>query len=159
MLESNAEEQLRCAGKGREQPKAKDQSIKNKCVGVPWWHSRLRIWHCHCCGSGSIFGLGTSTGKDRKKKKKDKCVNGKVNKVWPGALALKQLWAQRGWGTVRTQPDITPSPAPSHQGHTLPEPLWSWLESCLPSQIPRAHCPAPVGQAHGTWKMHILRKR
>ena len=97
--------------------------------------------------------------RQEKKKKKDKCVNGKVNKVWPGALALKQLWAQRGWGTVRTQPDITPSPAPSHQGHTLPEPLWSWLESCLPSQIPRAHCPAPVGQAHGTWKMHILRKR
>ena len=21
-------------------------------VVVPWWLSRLRIWHCHCCGSG-----------------------------------------------------------------------------------------------------------
>ena len=35
--------------------------------GVPWWLSRLRILHYHCCGSwychgtGLIPGLGTST--------------------------------------------------------------------------------------------------
>ena len=35
--------------------------------GVPWWHSQLRIQHCHCCGSsrccatGSIPGPSTST--------------------------------------------------------------------------------------------------
>lgn len=40
---------------------------KNKCLGVPLWHSRLRIWHSHCrgsghhCGAGSIPGPGTST--------------------------------------------------------------------------------------------------
>ena len=35
-------------------------------LGVPWWLSRLRIQHCHycgsgyCCGGGLIPGLGTS---------------------------------------------------------------------------------------------------
>ena len=35
--------------------------------GVPHWLSRLRIWHCHCCGSGHCCGArlipsqGTST--------------------------------------------------------------------------------------------------
>ena len=46
--------------------------------GVPLWHSRLRIWHCHsscsghCCGTGLIPGLRTSTccGSSQKKKKK-----------------------------------------------------------------------------------------
>ena len=28
-------------------------------AGVPWWLSRLRTWHCHCCGGGLISGLGT----------------------------------------------------------------------------------------------------
>ena len=27
--------------------------------GVPWWLSRLRIQHCHCCGMGLIPGSGT----------------------------------------------------------------------------------------------------
>ena len=30
-------------------------SIK-KCSGVPWWLSRLRIWHCHCHGLGHWLG-------------------------------------------------------------------------------------------------------
>ena len=25
---------------------------------VPWWHSRLRIQHCHCCGTGHSCGIG-----------------------------------------------------------------------------------------------------
>ena len=35
-------------------------------LGIPWWRSRLRIRHCHCCGSGHscgrslILGPGTS---------------------------------------------------------------------------------------------------
>ena len=29
--------------------------------GAPWWHSRLRIWYCHCSGSGHCPGPGTST--------------------------------------------------------------------------------------------------
>lgn len=33
----------------------------NIILGVPLQHSRLKIWHCHRGGMGSIFGLGTST--------------------------------------------------------------------------------------------------
>ena len=29
-------------------------------VGIPWWLSGLRIWHCRCHGKGSIPGPGTS---------------------------------------------------------------------------------------------------
>ena len=35
-------------------------------LGIPWWLSRLRIWHCHYYGAGSIPSLGTFT---RQKKK------------------------------------------------------------------------------------------
>ena len=28
---------------------------------------RLRIWHCYCCGEGSIPGLGTSSKKKKKR--------------------------------------------------------------------------------------------
>ena len=49
--------------------------------GVPVWCSRLRIWHCHCsgsgrwCGMGSIPGPGTSSCRRRGlKKKKVKCI-------------------------------------------------------------------------------------
>ena len=37
--------------------------------GVPWWPSRLRIWHCHYSRVGSIPGPGTSTccGQGQKK--------------------------------------------------------------------------------------------
>ena len=43
--------------------------VKNLYRG-PWWLSRLRIRHCHCCGRGLIPGLGTSKchGVGRKKK-------------------------------------------------------------------------------------------
>ena len=27
-------------------------------TGVPWWLSRRKIRHCHCCGTGSIPGPG-----------------------------------------------------------------------------------------------------
>ena len=30
--------------------------IKKWQLGVPWWPSRLRIWCCHCYGSGSCYG-------------------------------------------------------------------------------------------------------
>ena len=33
-----------------------------KCIGVPWWLSALRIWHCHCCGSGYSCGAGSIPG-------------------------------------------------------------------------------------------------
>ena len=28
----------------------KKQFEKQMGEGVPWWLSRLRTWHCHCCG-------------------------------------------------------------------------------------------------------------
>ena len=52
--------------------------IQGKCV-VPLWHSRLKIWHCHCigygrcCGEGSIPSMGISSLPlvwQKKKKKK-----------------------------------------------------------------------------------------
>ena len=30
--------------------------------GVPSWHSGLRIWHFHCCGSGCCCGMGWVPG-------------------------------------------------------------------------------------------------
>ena len=48
-------------------------------MGVPWWLSGLRLWHCHCCGcgyccdSGLIPGLGNSACcRYSQKKKKEK---------------------------------------------------------------------------------------
>ena len=29
--------------------------FKKVTAGVPWWPSGLRIWCCHCCGSGLIL--------------------------------------------------------------------------------------------------------
>ena len=33
--------------------------IKNY-LGVPLWCSGLRMWHCQCCGAGSVLGPETS---------------------------------------------------------------------------------------------------
>ena len=61
--------------------------IKKFKVGVPLWHSRLRIRHCHCSGLGSscheglIPGMGTSIcrgGGQKKKKKKFRSYTIKV---------------------------------------------------------------------------------
>ena len=38
---------------------------------VPWWLSRLKIWHCHCCGTGSILGPGTLHAVGASKKKEE----------------------------------------------------------------------------------------
>ena len=29
--------------------------------GIGLWHNKLRVWHCHCCGSSLIPDPGTST--------------------------------------------------------------------------------------------------
>ena len=36
-------------------------SLNTQFGEFPLWLSRLRIWHCHCCGMGSFPALGTST--------------------------------------------------------------------------------------------------
>ena len=35
-----------------------------KCTlwDIPWWCSRLRIWHCHSCGTGCSSGVGSIPG-------------------------------------------------------------------------------------------------
>ena len=45
------------------------------CLGVPWWLSELRTWHCHhwgsgyCCGTESIPGQRTSAWRGCSQKK------------------------------------------------------------------------------------------
>ena len=41
--------------------KSVQANLIKRTLGAPWQLSRLRIWHCHCCGMGLIPGLGTST--------------------------------------------------------------------------------------------------
>ena len=36
-------------------------------LGVPWWLSRLRTQHCHCCDSGYCYGTGSIAGTAKKK--------------------------------------------------------------------------------------------
>ena len=63
--------------------KWKRSLYKENNSGTPWWPSKSRIQHCHCCGfgysydSGPIPGLGNSTGLrcGQKKKKKKKDIN------------------------------------------------------------------------------------
>ena len=56
------------------QPFHSASHIRN--TNVPWWLSGLRIWRCHCCGSGSIPGSGTAMchGTAKKKRKERKHV-------------------------------------------------------------------------------------
>ena len=56
---------------------------KNAFNDVPWWCSGLRIWCCHCCGSGLCCGTASIPGLEtlachgysqQEKKKKKECV-------------------------------------------------------------------------------------
>ena len=77
-------------------------SIEKYTEGVPLWHSRLRIQHCHhsglgcCCGAGLIPGLWTSTccrhGQNFFLIKKMKNVLKNLNKsLINGLLELKSI--------------------------------------------------------------------
>ena len=33
--------------------------LNDSVLGVSWWHSGLRIWHCHCYCLGCCFGVGS----------------------------------------------------------------------------------------------------
>ena len=63
---------------------------------VPWWCSRLRIWHCHCCGrircfsECSIPGPGISTCSVWSRKKR--MPKAKGLDLGLGNLALKSIW-------------------------------------------------------------------
>ena len=59
------------------------------CIwGVPWWLSRFRICHCHCCGSGhccgvgSIPDLGTFTCCGRGQNKTPKQTTKRTSCIW-----------------------------------------------------------------------------
>ena len=47
-------------------------SLKIKWWGVHWWLRGLRMWHCHCCGMGSIPSPGNSICWRWGQKKKEK---------------------------------------------------------------------------------------
>ena len=55
--------------------------------GVPLWLSKLRIWHCRCCGASSVPGLGISLccGHSQGKKKKKKAEF----PLWPPGLRTR----------------------------------------------------------------------
>ena len=57
-----------CCGCGSKNDKKK----KKATFGVPWWLSRLRIWHYHCCGMGLIPGQETSACWEYSQKTKNK---------------------------------------------------------------------------------------
>lgn len=40
--------------------------IAIKGGAVSWWHSKLRISHCSCCGSGCGCGMGSIPGGERR---------------------------------------------------------------------------------------------
>ena len=52
------------------------RSIQELKGGVPWWLSGLRIWQCHCYGSGHCCGRGLISGPrvHPKKKKRIKMI-------------------------------------------------------------------------------------
>ena len=61
--------------------------VITQTLGVPWWLSRLRIWHCHCCSIG-LTGTSTSCGF---KKKKKFVLQRRVNWKWlclPGSRLM-----------------------------------------------------------------------
>ena len=67
---------------------------------IPWWHSGLRIWHCHCCGAGLIPGPGTSTchglgQKQTKKKSLSHSKSGPKQIGWLLRPCLVAAWVGR----------------------------------------------------------------
>ena len=70
--------------------------LKMAKMGLAWWLSGLRIWHCHfsglghCCGADLIPGLGTGDfqvpqawqKKKKKRKKEKKKERKKKKKKW-----------------------------------------------------------------------------
>ena len=73
---------------GRHQ-KVRRYRVKKCLQGVPWWLSVLRVWHCHCCGSGHccgeswIPGPGTSSCHRCGQKKKKKSAPSTVVPTYP----------------------------------------------------------------------------
>ena len=62
------------ASEDRSKMKNKKIKITLEKTGVACWLSRLRIWHFHCCGLGSIPGPGTFVchKHDEKDKKRER---------------------------------------------------------------------------------------
>ena len=72
--------------------------------GVLWWHSRLRIQHCHssssghCCGAGMIPGPGTSMwhGCSPEEKKSGTLHGSFTLGCWPIFFAPGAGWSEHG---------------------------------------------------------------
>ena len=88
-------------------------------VGVPWWLSGLRIWHCHCyssggyCGTGSIFGLGTLGQKEKANPYSSLKYTSWVKELWMRIYSLCviqhcTLWTYEAQGsTLVTGTEVT----------------------------------------------------
>ena len=49
--------------------------FKNEVLGVRWWLKRLKIWFCHCSGSGHCCGVYLIPGHKHSQKKKNEVIN------------------------------------------------------------------------------------
>ena len=49
-LDAMLETFVLCLSQRKQWKSNKKQFEKQMGEGVPWWLSRLRTWHCHCCG-------------------------------------------------------------------------------------------------------------
>ena len=68
--------------------------------GASWWLSRLRIWHCHCCGSGPIPGPGTFAccrhGQKKRSGEKEFIQEGLSWLLWDHCSGVLQ-WREETW--------------------------------------------------------------
>ena len=110
---------------------------QRKVSGVPLGHSRLRIWCCHCrgsgccCGMGSIPGPGTSTCHGQGQKK-----NRKVSVVLEGW----RLWIKRD--QRENFPDLQISPGAQRRPTRLKQKIGGWR--CHYLEEPQAYMDVPL---------------
>lgn len=74
-----------------------ENALKMMTLGVPWWLSGFRLWHCHglgnCCGVGLIPGLGIFTWCKRGLPTKDVGTSS-----WSSAILKRYNYVYGDWG-------------------------------------------------------------
>ena len=91
---------------------------KKEMTGDPWWLSRLRIQHFHCCGSGLIPGPGASAClRHSQKTQSPRTKKHPPGRSTPRILSLPCLHP-RGGNHDRDRAASTPTPRP------VPVPAW-----------------------------------
>ena len=91
----------------RRKPRAGERAPEHNRAGVPWWHRRLRIWSCHCSGSGHCCGTGLISGPGnsicckhgQKRKKRERAeVQSPRDRINPGLFKVHKVGWGKGWG-------------------------------------------------------------